>query len=88
MKSQLFGILFMFFSISINAQNRHTTVCNPLNLNYRYQLDNPSRREAADPSMILFKGKYYLFASKSGGYWTCQGKYYPTWRLSPHELSY
>jgi hypothetical protein len=46
-----------------------TTICNPLNLSYRFCLDNPSRREAADPTMIMFKGEYFLFASKSGGYW-------------------
>jgi xylan 1,4-beta-xylosidase len=28
----------------------------------------PSRREAADPTMVVYKGEYYLFASKSGGY--------------------
>ena len=28
-----------------------------------------SRREAADPTMVLHKGVYYLFASKTGGYW-------------------
>lgn len=28
-----------------------------------------SFREAADPSVIQFKDEYYLFASKSGGYW-------------------
>jgi hypothetical protein len=44
------------------------TICNPVNLSYRYCLDEPSRREAADPSMVVFKGEYYLFASKSGGY--------------------
>jgi len=26
-------------------------------------------REAADPSVITYKGKYWMFASKSGGYW-------------------
>jgi hypothetical protein len=31
-------------------------------------LDTPSRREAADPTMVAYKGAYYLFASKSGGY--------------------
>jgi len=46
-----------------------TSFCNPLNLNYRFQLDEPSRREAADPVIVLFKDQYYLFASKSGGYW-------------------
>ena len=45
-----------------------TTICNPVNLSYRYMLDAPSRREAADPNMLVFKGEYYLFASKSGGY--------------------
>ncbi|GHT45939.1 endo-1,4-beta-xylanase [Bacteroidia bacterium] len=47
-------------------------IANPLNLNYRFQFpdNDPSRREAADPVCEYFKGKYYLFASKSGGYWS------------------
>ena len=45
-----------------------TTICNPVNLSYRFCLDAPSRREAADPTMVTFKNEYYLFASKSGGY--------------------
>ena len=44
------------------------TICNPVNLSYRFCLDTPSRREAADPTMLVFKNEYYLFASKSGGY--------------------
>jgi xylan 1,4-beta-xylosidase len=52
-----------------SEQSSLKTFCNPVNLSYRFQLDEPSRREAADPTMILFKDKYYLFASKSGGYW-------------------
>ena len=47
-------------------------VANPINLNYRFQFDEPSRREAADPVLEYFKGKYYLFASKSGGYWSSE----------------
>jgi hypothetical protein len=49
--------------------SQQTTICNPLNLSYRFCLDDPSRREAADPVIVLFKEEYYLFASKSGGYW-------------------
>jgi xylan 1,4-beta-xylosidase len=45
------------------------TFANPLNLDYRFTLDAPSRREAADPVIVLFGDAYYLFASKSGGYW-------------------
>ena len=53
----------------ISKRNKQTTICNPLNLNYRFCLDKPSRREAADPTIVNFKNEYYLFASKSGGYW-------------------
>lgn len=48
---------------------KQQTICNPLNLNYRYCLDSPSRREAADPVIVTFNNEYYIFASKSGGYW-------------------
>ena len=46
------------------------TFCNPLNLNYRFMADAIDAREAADPVIVLFKDDYYLFASRSGGYWT------------------
>ncbi len=46
------------------------TFCNPLNLDYRFMSDAIDAREAADPVIILFKDDYYLFASRSGGYWT------------------
>jgi xylan 1,4-beta-xylosidase len=64
-------LLLAFCSTLSKAQdmNKQTTICNPLNLSYRFQPAKPSRREAADPAMILFRGKYFLFASKSGGYW-------------------
>lgn len=50
--------------------NHQRIIANPLKLNYRFQFDEPSRREAADPVIEYFNGKYYLFASKSGGYWS------------------
>ncbi|MEM9856841.1 MAG: family 43 glycosylhydrolase [Bacteroidota bacterium] len=45
------------------------TICNPIDVSYRFMPETPSRREAADPTIISFKGNYFLFASKSGGYW-------------------
>lgn len=43
--------------------------CNPLNLEYKYQhYGKAAHREAADPTLILFKGTYYLFASMSAGF--------------------
>ena len=51
--------------------------CNPINVNYRYQFNADPRkggalqicREAADPSLILFRGRYYIFASMTLGVW-------------------
>lgn len=50
------------------------TTCNPMDLSYRLQNMSvgPKRfvcREAADPSLILFRDRYYLFPSMSGGFW-------------------
>jgi len=46
-------------------------VANPMELNYRFQFNKQGGyREAADPVCEYFNGKYYLFASKSGGYWS------------------
>lgn len=42
---------------------------NPLNLSYRFYTDGVSHRTAADPVIVLYKDRYYLFASHSSGYW-------------------
>ncbi len=68
-KSLLFLVLVSFTLVAFSQSKQdQTTICNPVNLSYRFCLDAPSRREAADPTMVTFKGEYYLFASKSGGY--------------------
>lgn len=46
------------------------TICNPININYQYQgWMNPNARESADPTVVLYKDEYYLFASHGSGYW-------------------
>lgn len=43
--------------------------CNPLNLDYGYQhYGKGAHREGADPTLIYFKGRYYLFVSMCGGF--------------------
>lgn len=47
--------------------------CNPVNFTYQYQFNQKGdgfslNREAADPSMILFHEKYYLFPSMTRGF--------------------
>ncbi|GAA2078153.1 family 43 glycosylhydrolase [Microbacterium hatanonis] len=59
-------------------------LCNPMDLEYRYQdirfsgvvggvtLGEATRnvhREAADPSLVLYQDRYFLFASMSRGFW-------------------
>jgi xylan 1,4-beta-xylosidase len=51
------------------TSNNYQVVCNPIDISYRFQLQGESRREAADPTVVIFQGDYFLFASKSGGYW-------------------
>ena len=43
---------------------------NPLNIPYQFQHYNQqASRESADPTLVYFKGRYYLFASMSGGFY-------------------
>lgn len=47
-------------------------ICNPINFEYKYQFIQMKEivinREAADPSLISFKGRYYLFPSMTAGF--------------------
>ncbi|MDY7393828.1 family 43 glycosylhydrolase [Aureibaculum sp. 2210JD6-5] len=50
------------------------TYCNPLDIDYTYMShyrakNNVSYRSGADPAIVNFKGKYYLFVTRSHGYW-------------------
>lgn len=67
----IFGSRSFLPSIT-EAAVKQPIVANPMNLNYRFQPPDKEDkgREAADPVCEYFNGKYYLFASKSGGYWS------------------
>lgn len=70
-KTFLIASLIIFISLSFTPE-KEKTYCNPMNLKYRFQPTigkGLSYREAADPTMTLYKGKYFLYASHSGGYW-------------------
>src|SRR5581483_1707995 len=67
----LFSTCLLFASgknHDIDSGRRAKTYCNPVDLPYRFQSEGVSRREAADPTMITFHGEYWLFPSKSRGY--------------------
>ena len=53
--------------------NQNKTYCNPINLDYTYAIYNAneglSYRSGADPAVVTFKGEYYMFVTRSMGYW-------------------
>lgn len=65
--------LLLAFVGSLHAQYRTTTYCNPLNLDYTYPFHNShlgkSYRSGADPAVVEFRGEYYMFVTRSWGYW-------------------
>ncbi len=83
-------------------------ICNPLNLEYRYQIKKSGKlpsmgenapdigppakdsvfREAADPTVVLYKGVYYLFASMSGGFWYSDDLYDWKFKETPELPAY
>ena len=54
-----------------------TTYCNPIDIDYTYMSHyraerDVSYRSGADPSVVNFKGKYYMFVTRSHGYWVSE----------------
>lgn len=77
MKNILFVLLSSFVLSSCSSSEnkvaeKQTTFCNPMNLDYGwgcFQTKQKKARSAADPVVVLFKGKYYMFTTMDiGGY--------------------
>ena len=72
-KSYCIAWLMLLFVGSLHAQYRTTTYCNPLKLDYTYPFHNShlgkSYRSGADPAVVEFRGEYYMFVTRSWGYW-------------------
>lgn len=69
----LAALLLTVASTTLQVAAQTTTMCNPMNLQYRFVLGRSkgqaAYREAADPTMVTYNGHYYLFPSKCGGYY-------------------
>ncbi|MEO8109155.1 MAG: family 43 glycosylhydrolase [Ginsengibacter sp.] len=70
------AIALLTFTISndLSAQSlQMKTYCNPLNLDYTYMIYNSnndiSYRSGADPAVVKFRNEYYMFVTRSMGYW-------------------
>lgn len=68
------GMLYLGFVLQSHAQSTQMrTYCNPINLDYTYMIYNShegkSYRSGADPAVVQFRGEYYMFVTRSMGYW-------------------
>lgn len=66
-----YWLVFPFFAVAQSTQS--STYCNPVNIDYTYMIYNAneglSYRSGADPAVVKFKNEYYLFVTRSLGYW-------------------
>lgn len=75
MKNKLIIIflLTLIIKTAIAQDKRMDTYCNPLNIDYTYMIYNShldvSYRSGADPAVVEFRGEYYMFVTRSHGYW-------------------
>ncbi len=59
---------------AIVAKKDFKTYCNPIDIDYSYMShyrakNKVSYRSGADPAIVNFKGKYFMFVTRSHGYW-------------------
>ena len=72
MKSIITILLSTFLFLPSIAQ-KDTTYANHINFDYTYMIYNAhngiSYRSGADPAVVRFRGEYYMFVTRSMGYW-------------------
>ena len=66
--------IFLLLFTSDNVSTQPKTYCNPLNIDYAYGAipnfaEQGKHRATADPVVVVFKGKYFLFSTNQYGYW-------------------
>lgn len=72
---QLFLLLLALGApaLALAQDMRQDTYCNPLNIDYTYMIYNSDKdisyRSGADPAVVRFRGEYYMFVTRSNGYW-------------------
>lgn len=68
------ALISFYHSPELHAQSTQSnTYCNPINIDYTYMIYNAnngiSYRSGADPAIVKFRNEYYLFVTRSMGYW-------------------
>ena len=69
----LFYICLPFITPTFSQEIQQHTYCNPVNLDYTYMIYNAhndlSYRSGADPAIVEFRNEFYMFVTRSMGYW-------------------
>ncbi|GAB3532455.1 hypothetical protein GCM10027443_16340 [Pontibacter brevis] len=73
-KTLLFWFAVACCISAARTQDTHmSTYCNPLNIDYTYAVYDAHRdisyRSGADPAVVEFRNEYYMFVTRSMGYW-------------------
>jgi xylan 1,4-beta-xylosidase len=67
------GVIFLISCDSSLKEHENRTYANPVNIDYTYSNVNThegmSYRSGADPAVVPFRDKYYMFVTRSQGYW-------------------
>ena len=73
---QISILIIALAMLTPRAEAHHTlsrTYCNPFDVDYTYMIYNShndlSYRSGADPAVVEFRGEYYMFVTRSMGYW-------------------
>src|SRR5690554_1001511 len=73
---QISILIIALAMLTPRAEAQHTrsrTYCNPIDVDYTYMIYNShndlSYRSGADPAVVEFRGEYYMFVTRSMGYW-------------------
>ena len=89
---------FLFLSLTVLMTMACTkkapcpqTYCNPVDMDYTYMIYNSDKnlsyRSGADPAVVRFKGEYYMFVTRSMGYWLSEDLQHWTF-IRPQSIWY
>jgi len=67
------GLLILAVTTMHGQTDYNTTWCNPIDIDYTYMIYDShkdiSYRSGADPAVVEFRNEYYMFVTRSMGYW-------------------
>ncbi|WP_108423089.1 discoidin domain-containing protein [Flagellimonas amoyensis] len=85
-----FVLHFVFIlGLVIQGNAQQKTYCNPINIDYGYTpipnfATHGKHRATADPVIVTFKDKYFLFSTNQWGYWWSDDMY--DWKFIPRKF--